>query len=115
MRSLKLALLASVAVAGITSAAAAADLIIDPAPAPVIDNYGSVDWSGPYAGRWVSGQTDSIFGLGAGEFDRMIDRDLRGQCTGEHKGGEQEKGGFHRVWKQQRVSPVITGTTFADR
>lgn len=65
MRSFKLALLATVAVAGITSAAAAADLIIDPAPAPVVDNYSSVDWSGPYAGLWVSGQTDSIFGLGA--------------------------------------------------
>jgi outer membrane autotransporter protein len=66
MRTLKLALLATLAVAGVSSAASAADLIIDQAPAPaVVDNYSSVDWNGPYAGLFVSGQTDSIFGLGA--------------------------------------------------
>jgi opacity protein-like surface antigen len=66
MRTLKLALLASVAVAGVSSAASAADLIIDAAPAPaVVDNYSAIDWDGPYAGLFLSGQTDSVFGLGA--------------------------------------------------
>jgi len=67
MRTLKLALLATVAVAGVTSAASAADLIIDqaPAPAPIVDNYSAVDWNGPYAGLFLSGQTDSVYGLGA--------------------------------------------------
>ena len=66
MRTLKLALLATLAVAGAASAASAADLIIDQAPAPaVVDNYSSVDWNGPYAGLFISGQTDSVYGLGA--------------------------------------------------
>ncbi len=67
MRALTLALVTSAAVAGATSAASAADLIINPAPAPVavIENMSAVDWSGPYAGLFVSGQTDSVFGLGA--------------------------------------------------
>lgn len=66
MRILKLALLASVAVAGVSSAASAADLLIDTAPAPVVvDNYSALDWNGPYAGLFLSGQTDSIYGLGA--------------------------------------------------
>ena len=68
MRTLKLALLATVAVAGITSAASAADLLIntEPAPEPVVDNTVSgFAWEGPYAGLWVSGQTDNIYGLGA--------------------------------------------------
>ena len=66
MRTFKLALLATVAVAGVSSAASAADLLIDTAPAPVIvDNYSAVDWNGPYAGLFISGQTDSIYGLGA--------------------------------------------------
>ena len=46
MRTLKLALLATVAVAGITSAASAADLLIDQGPAPVVNNYSSFDWNG---------------------------------------------------------------------
>ncbi|MDP3315780.1 MAG: outer membrane beta-barrel protein [Devosia sp.] len=66
MRTFKLALLATVAVAGVSSAASAADLLIDTAPAPVVvDNYSAVDWNGPYAGLFISGQTDSIYGLGA--------------------------------------------------
>ena len=67
MRTLKLALLAALAVAGVSTAASAADLIVDtaPAPAPVIDNYSNTDWNGPYAGLFISGQTDSIYGLGA--------------------------------------------------
>lgn len=66
MRTLKLALLATLAVAGVSSAASAADLIVDTAPAPVVvDNYSAVDWNGPYAGLFISGQTDSVYGLGA--------------------------------------------------
>ncbi|MDB5539685.1 MAG: porin family protein [Devosia sp.] len=67
MRTLKFALLATVAVAGITSAASAADLIVDPGPSPpVVDNFVSgFSWEGPYAGLWVSGQSDAVFGLGA--------------------------------------------------
>jgi outer membrane immunogenic protein len=67
MRTLKLALLATVAVAGITSAASAADLLINTEPAPevVVDNTVSgFSWEGPYAGLWVSGQTDNIYGIG---------------------------------------------------
>lgn len=66
MRTFKLALLATLAVAGVSSAASAADLIVDTAPAPVVvDNYSAVDWNGPYAGLFISGQTDSVYGLGA--------------------------------------------------
>jgi outer membrane autotransporter protein len=67
MRILELALLTTVVVAGASTAASAADLIVDtaPAPAPIVDNYSAVDWNGPYAGLFISGQTDSIYGLGA--------------------------------------------------
>jgi len=66
MRTLKLALLVTLAVAGVSTAASAADLIIDQAPAPaIVDNYSAVDWNGPYAGLFISGQTDSVYGLGA--------------------------------------------------
>jgi opacity protein-like surface antigen len=67
MRTLKLALLATLAVAGVSTAASAADLIVDtaPAPAPVVDNYSSTDWNGAYLGLFGSGQVDSIYGLGA--------------------------------------------------
>ena len=67
MRTLKLALLATLAVAGVSTAASAADLIVDtaPAPAPIIDNYSSTDWNGPYAGLFLSGDADSVYGLGA--------------------------------------------------
>ena len=63
MRTLKLALLAAVATAGFSSAAFAADLIVD--TPMVIDNTSSFDWEGPYAGLWVSGQTTPAFGIGA--------------------------------------------------
>jgi opacity protein-like surface antigen len=59
MRTLKIALLATVASAALSSATLAADLIIAD---PVIDNTfiaPGFDWEGPYAGLWVSGQTDS--------------------------------------------------------
>ena len=64
MRSLKLALLATAAVAALSSAAAAADLIVDvPIEEPVIDNSFSFD--GAYIGAFLQGQTNpTTFGLG---------------------------------------------------
>jgi opacity protein-like surface antigen len=64
MRSLKLALLATAAVAALSSAAAAADLIVDvPIDEPVIDNSFSFD--GAYIGAFLQGQTNpATFGLG---------------------------------------------------
>ncbi|MBL8597441.1 MAG: hypothetical protein J0I48_07770 [Devosia sp.] len=64
MRSLKLALLATAAVAAFSSAAAAADLIVDvPIEEPVIDNSFSFD--GAYIGAFLQGQTNpAAFGLG---------------------------------------------------
>jgi len=64
MRSLKLALLATAAVAAFSSAAAAADLIVDvPIQDPVIDNSFSFD--GAYIGAFLQGQTNpATFGLG---------------------------------------------------
>jgi opacity protein-like surface antigen len=63
MRTLKIALLATVATAAFSSATMAADLIID-AP-PMIDNSYGFDWEGPYAGLWVGGLTTPAFALGA--------------------------------------------------
>jgi opacity protein-like surface antigen len=65
MRSLKLALLATAATAVLSSAAFAADLIVDTPPpsAPVVDN--SFTWDGAYIGGFVQGQTaPAAFGLG---------------------------------------------------
>ena len=64
MRSLKLALLATAAIAAFSSAAAAADLIVDvPIDEPVIDNSFSFD--GAYIGAFLQGQTNpATFGLG---------------------------------------------------
>jgi opacity protein-like surface antigen len=64
MRSLKLALLATAAVVALSSAAAAADLIVDvPIADPVIDNSFSFD--GPFIGLFVQGQTGpAAFGVG---------------------------------------------------
>jgi opacity protein-like surface antigen len=64
MRSLKLALLATAAVAALSSAAAAADLIVDvPIDEPVIDNSFSFD--GAYIGAFIQGQTPpTAFGIG---------------------------------------------------
>jgi opacity protein-like surface antigen len=64
MRSLKLALLATAAVAALSSAAAAADLIVDvPIQDPVIDNSFSFD--GAYIGAFLQGQTGpTTVGLG---------------------------------------------------
>lgn len=64
MRTLKIALLATVATAALSSATLAADLVID--AAPVIDNSYGFDWEGPYAGLWVGGLTNpNVFALGA--------------------------------------------------
>ena len=64
MRSLKLALLATAAVAAFSSAAAAADLIVDvPISTPVVDNSFSFD--GAYIGAFLQGQSNpAAFGLG---------------------------------------------------
>ena len=64
MRSLKLALLATAAVAAFSSAAAAADLIVDvPIEEPIIDNSFSFD--GAYIGAFLQGQTNpATVGLG---------------------------------------------------
>jgi opacity protein-like surface antigen len=65
MRSLKLALLASAAVAVLSSAAFAADLVVDTPVAPVVDN--SFNWDGAYIGAFLqgSGPAPSAFGIGA--------------------------------------------------
>lgn len=65
MRSLKLALLATAATAALSSAAFAADLMVDaPTSAPVIDN--SFTWDGAYGGLFLQGQTGpNAFAIGA--------------------------------------------------
>lgn len=65
MRSLKLASLATAAVAAFSSVAAAADLIVDvPIEEPIIDNSFSFD--GAYIGAFLVGQTaPGAFGIGA--------------------------------------------------
>src|SRR5688572_16018203 len=63
MRTLKIALLATVAIAALSSATPAADLVIE--DEPIIDNSFGFDWEGPYAGLWVAGLTTPAFGLGA--------------------------------------------------
>jgi opacity protein-like surface antigen len=65
MRSLKLALLATAATAVLSSAAFAADLVVDtPTAPPVVDN--SFTWDGAYIGAFIQGQTaPNAFGIGA--------------------------------------------------
>jgi opacity protein-like surface antigen len=64
MRTLKSALLATVATAALSSATLAADLVID--AEPIIDNSYGFDWEGPYAGLWAGGLTNpGVFALGA--------------------------------------------------
>jgi opacity protein-like surface antigen len=65
MRSLKLALLTTVALAAFASAAAAADLIVDvPMEEPIIDNSFS-SFDGAYIGAFIQGQTaPAAFGIG---------------------------------------------------
>lgn len=65
MRTLKIALLATVATAALSSATFAADLIIAEEE-PVIANDFGFDWEGPYAGLWIGGLTNpGVFALGA--------------------------------------------------
>jgi opacity protein-like surface antigen len=65
MRSLKLALLATAATAVLSSAAFAADLIVDqPTAPPMVDN--SFNWDGAYIGALLQGQTaPNAFAIGA--------------------------------------------------
>jgi opacity protein-like surface antigen len=65
MRSLKLALLATAATAVLSSAAFAADLVVDtPTAPPVVDN--SFNWDGAYIGAFLQGQSaPAAFGIGA--------------------------------------------------
>jgi opacity protein-like surface antigen len=64
MRSLKLALLATAATAVLSSAAFAADLVVDtPTVPPVVNN--SFNWDGAYIGAFIQGQSaPAAFGLG---------------------------------------------------
>ena len=59
MRTIKIALLATVATAALSSAGFAADLVIEQPvlEEPVIDNSYGFDWQGPYAGLWAAGLT----------------------------------------------------------
>lgn len=61
MRTLKIALLATVATAALSSATFAADLIISE---PVVDNAVAFDWEGPYVGLFVLGHSAGLFGVG---------------------------------------------------
>ena len=87
MRTLKIALLATVASAALSSATLAADLIIAD---PVIDNLydPGFSWDGPYAGLFVFGQgSDSPaaegFGIGANlGVNVMLDDSLLGGFEG---------------------------------
>ena len=71
MRTIKIALLATVAGAALTTATLAADPIVMMDPTPVVDNFTGFDWEGVYAGLYISGQTDdtapatdSVWGIG---------------------------------------------------
>ena len=64
MRTLKIAALATVAVAALTSATLAADPIVM-VDTPVIDDV-SFGWDGPYAGVFVLGTTSAAGGFGIG-------------------------------------------------
>lgn len=65
MRTLKIAALASVAVAALTTATLAADpIVMVDTPAPVYDDV-SFGWDGPYAGVFVLGQSNpGALGIG---------------------------------------------------
>ena len=65
MRSLKLALLATAATVVLSSAAFAADLVVDqPTAPPVVNN--AFNWDGAYIGAFIQGQTaPDAFALGA--------------------------------------------------
>ena len=82
MRTLKIALLATAATVAFSSATFAADLIIAD---PIIDNTVGFDWEGPYAGLWISGQTEpSVFALGADlGVNMLVDSNLLAGFEGE--------------------------------
>lgn len=63
MRSLKIALLASVAAAAFTGAAAAADLIVAEEPV-FVEEAAAFDWEGFYVGLFGMAHSDSLFGIG---------------------------------------------------
>jgi len=82
MRSLKLALLATAATAVLSSAAFAADLIVDTPSAPMVDN--SFNWDGAYIGAFIQGQTaPTAFGIG-------VDLGVNALMSGLLVGGEIE-------------------------
>jgi opacity protein-like surface antigen len=71
MNTIKIALLATVAGAALTSATLAADPIVMMDPTPVVENFSGFSWEGVYAGLYVTGQTDDttpttdwVFGAG---------------------------------------------------
>jgi outer membrane immunogenic protein len=65
MRTIKIALLATVAGAALTTATLAADPIVVMDPTPIVDNYVGFDWEGVYAGLYVAGQSEpATFGIG---------------------------------------------------
>jgi opacity protein-like surface antigen len=84
MRTLKIALLATVATAALSSATLAADLIIAD---PIVDNTYSAgfDWEGPYIGAFISGQTTpAVFGIGVDlGVNVLIDESLLAGVEGE--------------------------------
>lgn len=65
MRTIKIALLATVAGAALTTATLAADPIVMYDPVPVVENFTGFDWEGVYGGLYVSLQdVPSTFGIG---------------------------------------------------
>jgi outer membrane immunogenic protein len=72
MRTIKIALLATVAGAALTTATLAADPIVMMDPTPVVEQFTGFDWEGVYAGLYGAIQTDdttappsdTVFGVG---------------------------------------------------
>jgi opacity protein-like surface antigen len=59
MRTIKIALLATVAGAALTTTTLAADPIVMLDPTPVVEQFSGFDWEGVYAGLYVTGRSDS--------------------------------------------------------
>ena len=73
MRTIKIALLATVAGAALTTATLAADPIVVMDPTPIVDNYVGFDWEGVYAGLYVAGQSEpATFGIGGETLDQLV-------------------------------------------
>jgi opacity protein-like surface antigen len=65
MNTIKIALLATVAGAALTSATLAADPIVMLDPTPVVNNFSGFDWEGVYGGLYVAGHSNpGAFGIG---------------------------------------------------